>query len=35
MNLKAVQQDLEGGRRGGSGKLKKTQRGEKMFTEEV
>lgn len=34
-NLEGVQQDLEDGRKGGLRKLKKTKRGEKMFTEEV
>lgn len=33
--MEAVQQGLEDGRRGGLGKLKKTEREEKMFTEEV
>ena len=34
-NLEVVQQDLKDGRRSGLGKLKKTEREEKMFTEEV
>lgn len=34
-DLEAIQQGLEGGRRGGLGKLKKTEREEKIFTEEV